>query len=112
MYSTSTVNQTSQIRQFFSHNLTSIVFDIVSLIVVVPALYFLSGTLFVAVLAFCVALACILGFSMKHYRACLDELYASEAKRESFIVETIQCLSMIKSVNMEKSRLLNWHGRA
>ncbi|MCP4322610.1 MAG: peptidase domain-containing ABC transporter [Alteromonadales bacterium] len=106
------VNQTAQIRQFFSHNLTGVVFDIISLVIIIPVLFFLSAKLFIAVAIFCIALASILGFSLKHYRSCLDDLYMSEARRESFIVETIQCISMIKSVNMERSRLLNWHSRA
>ena len=106
------LNQTTQIRQFFSHNLAGVFFDLISLLVVFPVLFFLSGKLFIAVVFFCLLLAGILAGSMRLYRKKLDKLYASEAARESFVVETIQCLSMIKSVNMERKRLDAWHDRA
>ncbi|RXH22092.1 peptidase C39 [Bradyrhizobium nanningense] len=105
------MQQVEKIREFLTGRLFLTLLDATSLLVVVPLLFFYSGSLATLVLGFSGMTACIIGGLIPLYRRKLRVLYEAEGQRQAYLVETIHGMETVKGLATEPLRQRDWDAR-
>ncbi|SNS49151.1 MULTISPECIES: peptidase domain-containing ABC transporter [unclassified Azospirillum] len=105
------LQQTEKLRHFLTGRLFQVILDAATLPILIVLLVFYSGTLTCVVMAFSVAIACVIGGMVPRFRAELDRLYQTEGARQAHLVETIHGMRAVKSLVLEPLRQREWDNK-
>ncbi len=97
-----------QVRQFLSGQLFSTGLDLVTLVVLVPALFILEWRLTFFVLALAGMIFLVIYAFLKPMRARYSKVVRAEQAKGTFLSETIYGMRTIKSLAIEGRRMHNW----
>lgn len=102
---------TSKIRDALSQTAVSVVMDTLMILIVGPVLFSIDGTLFLIVVLTVPFISIILFIYSKFYRKQYAALMSEAADVQSFLVETINGISTVKSLNAESLTFSNYESR-
>ena len=108
---TKNIQQTERIRQFLTGQVFNTAIDAIGLIVLIPLMFFYSTPLAVIVLASALILSLLILFMVPIFKRQMQELYASEAQLQSFLVESIQGMRTVKSLALDARQRQSWDSR-
>ncbi|HEX4270908.1 MAG TPA: peptidase domain-containing ABC transporter [Rhizomicrobium sp.] len=106
------MQQGSQIREFLTGRLLTILLDLPALLIFLPLMGWYSVRLTAAVLVVTLVLAGVIAIMLGPYRRRLRKLYQAEAQRQSLLVESVHGMRTIKSLNLEPRREESWDNAA
>ena len=102
------LQQTSQIREFFTGSLMLTLIELTSLLILIPVLGFFSLPLTLVVLGFAVLIGLNVLITTRPYRRSLQRLYNVEGEKQSILVETIQGMETVKTLALEPAQQRRW----
>ncbi|QNM98298.1 peptidase domain-containing ABC transporter [Chitinimonas koreensis] len=102
------IQQTGQVREFFTGNLLLTLIELLALVVVLPILFFFSWQLSCIVIVFSLAIAANTLFGARSNREKLMTLYETEAQRQSVLTETVHGIETVKSMALEPYQGRHW----
>jgi ATP-binding cassette subfamily B protein len=106
------MQQATQIREFLTGRLLTVLLDMPALLVFLPLLMWYSMRLTLVVLGVTAILGLTIAAMIGPYRKRLRHLYQAEAQRQSLLVESIHGMRTIKSLNLEPRREEEWDNAA
>ncbi|PXF28712.1 hypothetical protein WH50_24795 [Pokkaliibacter plantistimulans] len=98
------IQQTQQIREFFTGNLLLTLIELLALVVILPTLFFFSWQLTLIVLVFSALIALTTLISAWSNKPRLVSLYEAESARQALLTETIQGIETVKSLALESTQ--------
>jgi HlyB family type I secretion system ABC transporter len=105
------ISQVFKIRDFLTGKLLSTFLDTLTLIVLLPFLFWISATLAWMVLAASVTIALIILAFLPSIRRVWSTLVAAEIKKGAVLVETVHGIRTVKALALENARKLEWDER-
>ncbi|MGU3663646.1 peptidase domain-containing ABC transporter [Methylobacterium sp. A49B] len=105
------VSQVFKIRDFFTGKLVSTALDLLTLIVLLPFLFYMSGMLAWMVLISSAAVGGLVMAFLPAVRACYGRLIAAEIQKGGTLVETVHGMRTVKSLAIEDVRKREWDER-
>jgi ATP-binding cassette, subfamily B, bacterial HlyB/CyaB len=105
------IGQTHRIREFLTGKLLSTILDLITLIVVLPVLFYLSPLLATIVLVCAVMIALIILAFLFPLRVLYMHIVAAEAWKSAALGETIVGIRTVKSLALEPQRKALWDER-
>jgi len=106
------MQQTSQIREFFTGSLLLTLIELTSLVILIPVLAFFSLELLGIVLIFAV----LIGFNslvgIRPYKTRLSKLYGVEGDKQAILIETIGGMETVKTLALEPFQQRRWLDRS
>jgi subfamily B ATP-binding cassette protein HlyB/CyaB len=105
------IGQVYKIREFLSGKLLTTFLDLITLLVLLPFLFYLSAVLAGLVLACSALIMLIIFASLRPLRALFAEVAAAETDRAAVLGETIFGIKTIKSLAIEPERKSLWDDR-
>ncbi len=102
------MQQTSQIREFFTGTLLLTLIEMLSLVVVLPVLALFSWQMTLVVLAFSALIAGNAWLGIVGNRSNLEQLYLAEGERQATLFETINGMETVKSMALEPFQTRRW----
>lgn len=106
------MQQASAIRNFLTGSLFATILDNAMLIVTLPFMFMLSGTLAIVVLIFTALTALTIAAMIPYFQRRLKALYEADGARQSLLVETINGMRTIKSLALEPQQRREWDERS
>jgi ATP-binding cassette subfamily B protein len=106
------MQQTEKIRNFLTGRLLLTLLDSVSLLVLIPVLFYYSPKLTALVLFFSGLIAMVIALLIGPFRRRLRELYLAEGDRQAFLVENIHGINTVKSLAIEPKQKKLWDDKA
>ncbi len=105
---TKNMQQTERIRQFLTGQVFSVALDCVGLIVFIPMMFMYSVPLAMIVLGSTLLLCLLMIAFLPPMKRRMNDLYASEATLQGYLVETIQGMRTIKSLSLDARQRQAW----
>jgi ATP-binding cassette, subfamily B, bacterial HlyB/CyaB len=102
------MQQTSQIREFFTGALLLTLIELSALFLLLPVLAFFSLPLTGIVLAFSIVIGLNTLIGVRIYKSDLQKLYQVEADKQSLLVETIHGMETVKTLALEPYQNRKW----
>lgn len=96
--------QKERIRQFMTGTLLTTLFDLSTIVMVLPVLFFYSWKLSFVVLAMTFLVVLIMFMTMKSFRYHMHQLQHAEAVKNRYMVETLRGMGTIKALALEPTR--------
>lgn len=106
------MQQTSQIREFFTGSLLLTLIELTSLIILIPVLAFFSIELLGIVLIFAVLIAVNSVVGIRPYKTRLSKLYEVEGDKQAILIETIGGMETVKTLALEPFQARRWLDRS
>ena len=105
------ISQTYRIREFMTGKLLSTFLDLVTLVILLPVLFYLQAVLASIVLFCAIAIALIILVYLKPLRALYFRVTAAETWKAAALGETIVGIKTVKSLALEPARRAIWDER-
>lgn len=105
------VSQIDGVRGFLTGQVFFTIIDCISLFVVIPFLFYFHAVLALMVLGVAVAMALLFVVFVPILKRELLKLYEIDARRQSFLVETIQGMRTVKSLALDAIKRHEWDSR-
>lgn len=105
---TKNMQQTERIRQFLTGQVFSVALDCIGLIVFIPMMFMYSAVLAMVVLGSTLLLCVMMIAFLPPMKRRMNDLYASEANLQGYLVETIQGMRTIKSLSLDARQRHAW----
>jgi ATP-binding cassette subfamily B protein len=105
------LQQTEKIRNFLTGQLFGVLLDGVTLVLLIPVMFFYSGVLAFVVLGFTLVLCAIVGLVLPVLQRRMLAVYGAEAAVQSFLVENIQGMRTVKSLALDHRKKREWGQR-
>ncbi|MBP2303055.1 peptidase domain-containing ABC transporter [Azospirillum picis] len=105
---TKNMQQTERIRQFLTGQVFSVALDCVGLIVFIPMMFLYSVPLAIIVMASTLLLCIMMIAFLPAMKRRMNDVYASEASLQGYLVETIQGMRTIKSLSLDARQRQVW----
>jgi len=105
------VSQIHQVRGFITGKLMTTVLDLITLLVLMPFLFWLSATLAWIVVVCATAIALIILVYLRPVRAVYAKVIAAETQKHAALGETIFGIKTVKSLALEPQRKALWDER-
>lgn len=105
------MSQTDRIRNFLTGQVFTAILDTVSLMVFIPLLFFYSPKLASIVMAFTILICVGTASILPVIRRRLADVYETEARQQSFLVENIQGMRTVKSLALDARQRKVWDNR-
>jgi ATP-binding cassette subfamily B protein len=102
------IHQLSKITEFFTGRLVTTFLDLVTLVVLLPVLFFLNATLAWLVLACACLLTLVIFAFLRPMRVVYTALVAAETEKAIVITETIYGIKTVKALALEPQRKFLW----
>ena len=102
------VGQVSKIRDFITGKLLQTILDMITLLVLLPVLFWLSVTLSWMVIAAAGLIAVIIAVFLKPIRRVFNKWLAAEVAKSTVMVETVHGIRTVKSLAMEPQQRELW----
>lgn len=96
--------QKERIREFMTGSLLTTLFDLSTIVVVLPVLFFYSWKLSFIVLAMTLLVTGVMFVTMKSFRYAMHQLQNAEAIKNRYMVETLRGMGTIKALALEPVR--------
>jgi ATP-binding cassette subfamily B protein len=96
--------QKERIREFMTGSLLTTLFDLSTIVVVLPVLFFYSWKLTFIVLAMTSLVTLIMFVTMKSFRYAMHQLQHAESVKNRYMVETLRGMGTIKALALEPTR--------
>ncbi len=106
------MQQTEKIRNFLTGRLLLTILDSLSLLVLIPVLFFYSAKLALLVLFFSGLIALVIALLIGPFRRRLQQLYLAEGDRQAFLVENIHGMNTVKSLAIEPQQKKLWDDKS
>ncbi len=106
------MQQTSQIREFFTGSLLLTLIELTSLVILIPVLAFFSLELLGIVLVFAALIAVNSVVGVRPYKTRLAKLYEVEGEKQSILMETISGMETVKTLALEPFQHRRWLDRS
>jgi ATP-binding cassette, subfamily B, bacterial HlyB/CyaB len=106
------MQQTSQIREFFTGSLLLTLIELSALVLLIPVLGFFSLPLTGIVLLFAVLIGLNTLVGVRLYKSDLQKLYQVEAEKQALLVETIHGMETVKTLALEPYQERKWLERS
>lgn len=106
------MQQTSQIREFFTGSLLLTLIELTSLIILIPVLAFFSIELLGIVLIFAALIAVNSVVGIRPYKTRLSKLYEVEGDKQAILIETIGGMETVKTLALEPFQARRWLDRS
>jgi len=100
-----------KIREFLTGKLLSTFLDLITLVVLLPFLFFLNGILAALVVACAALIMGVIFLSLRPLRRFFARVAAAETQRASVLGETIFGIKTVKSLVLERERKAMWDER-
>jgi subfamily B ATP-binding cassette protein HlyB/CyaB len=105
------VSQVNQVRQFITGKLMTTLLDMITLMVLMPFLFWLNATLAWIVLVCATAIMLIILAYLRPIRAIFSKVIAAETMKQAALGETIFGIKTVKSLALEPQRKALWDER-
>ncbi|MGC2204099.1 MAG: peptidase domain-containing ABC transporter [Stellaceae bacterium] len=105
------MNEIFKIRIFLTGQVFGTVLDCFVLLVFLPIMFFFSATLTAVVLGFCVLICLWIVAMLPVLRRKSSAVFKAEARKSSFLVETLQGIRTVKSLALDARRRHEWDVR-
>ncbi len=105
------VNEIWRIRNFLSGQLFGTMLDAISLVVLIPVMFLLSGTLGWIVLALAALMCGIIVVFLPSLRRQHERVVEAERNQNSFLIEAIQGMRTVKSLALDPLKRQEWDVR-
>src|SRR5438034_2268600 len=102
------MQQTSQIREFFTGSLLLTLIELSALIILLPVLACFSLPLTAIVVAFALLIGLNTLIGARAYKADLQKLYQVEGDKQALLVETIHGMETVKTLALEPYQQRKW----
>jgi ATP-binding cassette, subfamily B, bacterial HlyB/CyaB len=102
------VSQTNKISEFFTGRLVTVALDMITLLVLLPVLFFLNATLAWLVLACACLLALVIFAFLRPMRAAYGAVIFADTEKAITITETVYGIKTVKAVALEPQRKYLW----
>ncbi len=96
--------QKERIREFMTGSLLTTLFDLSTIVVVLPVLFFYSWKMTFIVLAMTSLVTLIMFVTMKSFRYAMHQLQHAESVKNRYMVETLRGMATIKALALEPTR--------
>ena len=106
------INQTTKIRDFITGKLLSTMLDMVTLMVLLPVLFWLNVTLTWMVMASAGLIALIIAVFLKPIRRVYNRWMQAEILKNTTLVETVHGIRTVKSLALEPAQKEMWDRRS
>jgi subfamily B ATP-binding cassette protein HlyB/CyaB len=100
-----------QIRGFLTGQLFTTMLDMITLVGLIPALFFLEWRLTLWVLALALAIFAVVVIYIKPLNSRFTKVIAAEQEKGAYLIETLQGMRAIKSLALEGRRRRGWDQR-
>ena len=102
------MQQLESIRGFLTGRLLFTFLDTVTLLIYMPLLFIYSPMLAAIVLAFALAITCIIAGLLPTFKRQLEVLNTAEGKRQALLVETLHGMRTVKALAIEPAQRKTW----
>jgi ATP-binding cassette subfamily B protein len=102
------MQQTAQIREFFTGSLLLTLIELSALLVLLPVLAFFSLPLTAIVVVFAILIGLNTLFGARAYKGDLQRLYQVEGDKQALLVETIHGMETVKTLALEPYQQRQW----
>jgi len=106
------MQQTSQIREFFTGSLLLTLIELTSLVILIPVLAFFSLELLGIVLIFAALIGVNSLVGVRPYKTRLSKLYEVEGDKQAILIETIGGMETVKTLALEPFQQRRWLDRS
>ncbi|QAZ69183.1 peptidase domain-containing ABC transporter [Solidesulfovibrio carbinolicus] len=96
--------QKERIREFMTGSLLTTLFDLSTIVVVLPVLFFYSWKMTFIVIAMTSLVTLIMFVTMKSFRYAMHQLQHAESVKNRYMVETLRGMATIKALALEPTR--------
>lgn len=105
------VYQMDGVRGFLTGQVFFTILDCVALVVVLPLLFYFHATMALMVLGVALTIAMLFVLYMPILKRELQKMYMIDARKQSFLVETIQGMRTVKSLALDAIKRHEWDSR-
>jgi ABC-type bacteriocin/lantibiotic exporter with double-glycine peptidase domain len=105
------VNQMNKVREFMTGKLMNTFIDLFMLSLLLPLIFYISGTLAWTVLIAAAILAAVIAAFMRPMGVYIGKIISAESAKSSVLVESIYGIRTVKALALEPARTADWDRR-